>query len=313
MKTKRRKIVKHKKTRRKRRLRGGNRSIHVLWVRHCESCANIANQKFMQLSFKDKIRNVKKWFKTKAFREPLCTHNGILQSFNFGQNLPAFFHHLQKSINLDGVDIYSSVLPRAMETAKIISVGANMDPSQGTIQRMAFIQEIKAPLEKGVQISDEFSNAGSTAVTTVAKSNCHAKMINKLFVHGLPLSENILEVGHHSKLQAKSDDYHNFLSKILPRLKPNRLNIIVSHGRYIKKYITKKHPHNLDGCLVTYKDGQQHITQRDVQKMFHNYHHLFLPHELITDYEQNKGFTTCQYSYSSGEPNPTVVGFANCQ
>ena len=49
---------------------------YILWVRHCESCANVA--------FKGQFDIMAK------FRQPLCTEKGIHQAYTFGTKLQEY-------------------------------------------------------------------------------------------------------------------------------------------------------------------------------------------------------------------------------
>jgi hypothetical protein len=84
---------------------GGNETITILWVRHCQSCANVAP---------DDLTN-----KQRFYRQPLCTAEGRRQCISFGERLRKW---LLKSKYKD-IHFFSSWLPRAALTAKFISAG----------------------------------------------------------------------------------------------------------------------------------------------------------------------------------------------
>ena len=107
-------------------------NIKILWVRHCQSCSN--------------VKNAKGWFGTRGimskFRQPLCTELGITQCLNFASGLNSDLEDKQ-------VEFYSSLLPRAMLTSKLISSG--IDPTKvykEMIQPLPYISENYQPYNR---------------------------------------------------------------------------------------------------------------------------------------------------------------------
>lgn len=80
----------------------------IVLVRHCQSCANVANPIG---PFGGHIN--------KFWRQPLCTNKGVQQAIAAGIILPKILKELGLSIN---PPFGSSILPRAFATAKITSI-----------------------------------------------------------------------------------------------------------------------------------------------------------------------------------------------
>ena len=223
---------------------------HVLWVRHCESCANVA--------FKGQFDIMSK------FRQPLCTMKGVQQAHAFGVELQKYSYNIVDEYNLDGVNFYSSYLPRAFETVKLISAGYIKRKTKRPINRLPFISE-------HVRFYDKKS--GSQSMTPIYKSNCYVNAINKIIPIGLNINVGHLREDLINKfmcgyknnsiddciIRNNKHDYNNFIEFILTKLPSNRLIIIVSHGGYIRNEVLKplnrhqtKPPHNLEAHLICY-------------------------------------------------------------
>ena len=225
---------------------------YVLWVRHCESCSNVA--------FKGQFDIMSK------FRQPLCTMKGVRQAHTFGVELQKYSYKIVDEYNLDGVNFYSSYLPRAFETAKLISAGYIKRKTKRNINRIPFISE-------HVRFYDKKS--GSQSMTPIYKSNCYVNALNQIIPIGLDINPNNLfePIMKHTicknsyekdsnidkcVIKSNKNDYNNFIDIILHKLPPNRLNIIVSHGGYIKSNVLKTMKchhndlHNLEAHLICY-------------------------------------------------------------
>ena len=207
---------------------GGTKKKYILWVRHCESCAN-----------KSTIFNPMR----KSIREPLCTEKGIAQSFIFGKQLKTLSHDF---------NIYCSVLPRAMETAKLISCGLGISSKQ--ILRTNYCQETKSWYE-----TDAFAKFGTTNLTNLEKSNCHATAINKFIICGSKVNDNTI-LGYKNNKYFTESNYNKWKKEILPKLHDNVINIVVVHGRFLRKQVLKDIGGvkikfaNLEGVLLEYCD-----------------------------------------------------------
>ena len=111
---------------------------YVLWIRHCEACHNVAKGIYRE--------------------QPLCTEKGIAEAFTFGKN----FYKINGAINklLDKIsgnekkyDLYCSVLARAMETSKIMSIGMDIFlENSDKITRINGIQEVDKDFFSGPNI-----------------------------------------------------------------------------------------------------------------------------------------------------------------
>jgi broad specificity phosphatase PhoE len=115
------------------KLKGGDSSnIRILWVRHCESCSNKLTAAELS-SYKN--TRIPVWVSKKIaskMRQPLCTELGITQCLNFAAGL-------NDDRPDEHVAFYSSLLPRAILTSKLISSGIEGDPK--IIQPLPFITE----------------------------------------------------------------------------------------------------------------------------------------------------------------------------
>ena len=182
-----------------------SKKIKILWVRHCESCSNI-----------EKL-NLKK----KLSIEPLCTHNGINQSFLFGAYLSLINPYKNYKLFF-----YTSVLPRAMETAKIAGLGyqyySNKNNLYKNITRLDYCIE-KSNLYENINL---FNNNGSQNTTTLEKSNCHMKLLNTIITNNINNKNN-------------NNNNNNNNNKTNKNNKNNNNNIINDNIKITKKIIPK--------------------------------------------------------------------------
>ena len=225
---------------------------YVIWIRHCESCA--------QIKLKDEN------FITKKFkREPLCKKNGIIQSYKTGYNIKSWLTKLNKNfpdinifsdINDNSFNIFSSILPRTMETAKVISnslFDLGNKTSNKTIKRLLYVMEKENTAE---QIKDKLDNFFSSIkktkttkttkttqnTTTLNKSDIHKNFLNKFF-EGIEIDNEIIPentINNDNIIKSNNDDYIKFKSEILSdnnTIESKKFNIIVSHGRYIRENV----------------------------------------------------------------------------
>ena len=232
-------------------------TYRVLWVRHCESCANkaISRRSFSLMR--------------KMFRQPLCTSVGIVQALTFGINL-------KKKYPLISFKFFSSFLPRAMLTSKLISAGLygvpahaaniNSDSTANNVYLTDKITPIQFISEKtGWYNSNRLPQTQSRSKKIFIKT--YIDILNTFF-NGLDINDKDIPVS----VESRNDDYTRFKSNI-SMLDFNTINIVVSHGGYIKDYIFEeiknldrnnqlgnlptgfmglKHPDNLSGYLVEY-------------------------------------------------------------
>jgi len=237
--------------------------VYVLWIRHCQTCANVAYKK-MNLT-------------TGMFRQPLCTKKGVHQSYLFGEKLKIHETDILNCVPAGNTpliefEFHSSYLPRAVETTKLISAGyckTDMEYNNNywtpQINRMPFISEHARSYHK---------STGPQNVISVQKSNCHVNALNKIIPVGLSVNtkhryktameeticKSTVKNGNIDKciITNPGDNQTNFFEHILRQLKPGRLHIIVSHGKYIRKEVLAplgchhNKLHNLEGHIVRY-------------------------------------------------------------
>lgn len=223
--------------------------IHVLWVRHCESCSNVIAH--------SKSRTKKLWnLKQGGLVPPNCTMIGLLQSFMFGyQLLPIILKQYPKFAK---VAYYCSVLKRAKITAKMISYGFEVSGSKvktsKDIQRLCHVSEKLNKLERHTGLK-------LTGNTSLQKSAKQIDAINRRYQRtGKKVSKRIQK---QTRGCVKSD-YNAFVKKVLPTLDPKSLNVIVSHGKYLQTHLKLHKSNNVDCFLVEYdtETGEQKVLMK---------------------------------------------------
>lgn len=270
-----------------------DKTYYVLWVRHCLSCANVEKDKFKSW----RIGSLKKM----SLIEPLCTKKGMIQALVFGRELEKIINNLPDRIKyaINGVDMYASVLPRAVETAKLISI-ANMHLIDKPIYRMLYVQEEYKKTTDSVILTFN-KDKGSANITNIEKSNCHAKLLNNIIggakVDGKILGCENIKCGVF-KANTKTD-LDNWKKNILTMLDSTKLNLIVSHHHAIAdrilKFTKKKIKFdNLHAALVEYKYDfeTRKVSEKFIMKIevdpSKDYSKINIP--------DNK-FFTCKYNY----------------
>ena len=212
----------------------------LLWVRHCESCSNVSSI-----------------FSKNKYDEPLCTRKGISQALTAGEGISFI---LPENI---GSTIFSSFLPRAIETALLVAISFN----RNNYLKYKNIEGLKVKAKKKVittlKIIDNISehlqltdtnpfrkNKLSQSKTSYNSANTYITKIidliknNDEYKEYVPSiewsSENCTKAKQcnlcHSK---KKDDIQSFLSSNFNIFENNKMNIIVSHGGFIRKNICK--------------------------------------------------------------------------
>lgn len=227
--------------------------VYVLWVRHCESCANV-------IVHSNSL--TKKVFSSKQglFIPPNCTMIGLLQSFMFGyQLLPAI---LKQYPHFSRVAYYCSILKRAKITAKIISYGFESSSckmkTSNDIQRLCNVSETLNILEKTTRL--RLINK-----TSLSKSDKQIDAINRRYRRtGKKLTKKIKR----KTKNCEKSDYNAFVKKVLPTLDHTSLNVIVGHGKYIKTHLKLKKSNNVDCFLVEYdtETGKQKVLMKVFNK-----------------------------------------------
>ena len=212
--------------------------ITIIWVRHCESCSN---------KWREAGKCIKYGLMSK-FRQPLCTQFGTEQCVRFGQNLP----------NNHSYKFYSSLLPRAMLTSKLIS--SQMNGIQ-YIQPLPYISEQTHSYNRTSKLwprnkrQSQSSSIPGILIDYIHKLNKSfigpdIKIINNNTVDG-PLNNNQIyndkiytikcldsnfeiDVAEDEYVTWRPDDWENFKTHILPNLSTTDTNIIVAHGGIIR-------------------------------------------------------------------------------
>jgi len=286
---------------------GETKTIYILWVRHCESCANAT-------SF---LRRPTQRF----FRQPLCTKSGINQCFNFVRNLKWAIR--ENSDLQNPLKFYSSFLPRAMLTAKIISY--SYDSPQNNISNNNNISNINGeeshqissvkeiiPLkyisEKTNRINRLTSNQ-SQSRTTLRYLTDYCEVINEQFPGRKINTSDIPDT-----VEYESGQWANFKTEVLHTLDDNCTNLIVSHGKFIReeilpeasKDVTESETKNLYAYLVKYTiinpgNVTQYVTQEYIETDLNDSQDIpakfFKDPENITLLERK--LTSCDYTYGT--------------
>jgi hypothetical protein len=264
------------------------KTYYVLWVRHCLSCANIIKYG----GIPDPMG--------KGYREPLCTKQGMIEALIFGRNLERIINNFPDRIKyaINGVNLYSSVLPRAIETAKIISIGIPHLVDK-PIHRMLYVQEEYSKPERRPFISHK---KGSTNITNLVKSDCHVKLLNDI-LGGAHISNKIL--GCDTKkcdiFVATESDYDDWKKNILTKLDHSKLNLIVTHGKTMRNNILRypetkgiKKYKNLGAGLIEYKYNP--VTQKVTDKFIMTIDVDSSKYHSKINIQDSKYFT-CRYKY----------------
>ena len=261
---------------------------YVLWVRHCEGChnktikINIARKMLIpslcttlgekqSIVFGEKFKSNIKELKSKLSEETKSKYY-ITDDITDDKPYPIWDEISltagggsvteRENLNtiLDNpVNLYSSTLPRAMETAKLISKGLindNLFESTNKIQRIDYIQEQLALGELG--------NDSVNATTKLGSDNA-CRLLNSKFNTDYAKIDctNILgrDEGYNNNTKFLSNKkdlskrYEDFKTIVLPKLDTNKLNIIVSHSAFIKSALNFNNKmSNLDAYLVVYDE-----------------------------------------------------------
>jgi hypothetical protein len=228
--------------------------LEVLWVRHCQSCSNIANPETQPAEKYD--------------IPPLCTPEGMRQALRLSLEIDAERRKL--GIGAQNVRFFCSYLPRAMMTAALAASayyglqGGAPTPAV-EVQVLCHLGELENDAERAEMAAKEESGRrgdctmhGSESISTRAESACWAKDINdRMESLGSPVLVRMPEKscaasrprcggGLSRAWQYEKDDYSAFVrAYIEPWLKEAEevrleggsrlLYVIVSHGAYIKQ------------------------------------------------------------------------------
>ena len=231
-----------------------NKSVYVLWVRHCYSCSNQANPM-------TDFRN----FRNKFLREPLCSGNDSLK-----RAIQLGFFLKSKNPNTQ-FEFFSSCLPRAMETAKAISFG--MREAEQTPDSSSTKIKILENISESLNLIDMVAMPGyigTQNATTDTKSQEYMSFLNEN-LNGFDIEKSSqFRTPICSSSGDLQDDYKEFLLRnILDESSElinseQVVNIIVSHGGYIRQNVIEpfqvmmngkskiSHPDNVEPKLVKY-------------------------------------------------------------
>lgn len=236
----------------------------VLWIRHCESCSNVAQTA-----------------RKKFLEAPLCTERGMQQSLLIALRIRSLLE--SRGLTHATVRFYCSYLPRAMLTAALAaSAWAALEgiKARVPVQVLCHIGELANPLEE-VKTPDARADAhvapacvsrSTESVSTARDSRCWAREINReLKSAGREAGRAAFRARIRWSLStdcsegvscappdapswgSRSDDYAWFLRNIVPRwvqeaaadsAAPPVVHVVVSHGAYIQ---TSLFPHAPEG------------------------------------------------------------------
>ena len=225
--------------------------LNVLWVRHCESCANVVN--FSKLKYRW-LTDMKQGLEV----PPNCTIIGLIQSFMFGYILLPEFLKLYPQFKK--VDYYCSLLKRTMITNKLISHGLKKSghkiKTSKSIGRLCNISEKTTPYEK--MFNKEVNQVSLKA------SNKHVKEVNRKYKR---TGKKITKRFRKRTKNCKETNHDIFLEKTLFTLNPKSLNVIVCHGEIMKKIFKLKSINNVDSIFVEYdKEKKSKILNKIINK-----------------------------------------------
>ena len=210
--------------------------VYILWIRHCESCANvIVHSKYKKRWFTDRKQGFEIF--------PNCTIIGLIQSFMFGYILLPEFLKLYPQFKK--IDYYCTLLKRTMITNKLISHGLKKSKykikTSNKIGRLCNITERRSPYEKVMR--KEFNRV------SLKTSNKHVKEINRKYKRtGKRITKRIRK----RTKNCIENNHKTFIEETVPLLDPKSLNVIVCHGEILKKIFGRKKLKNVDSILAEY-------------------------------------------------------------
>lgn len=254
----------------------------VFWVRHCESCANTAS-----------VTDVEKRF----LREPMCTSSGAIHAIMMGIRIGK---QLQV-MNVTKVGLYCSYLVRTMETAKLLAIGIHLSNPYvvlSDIVPICHVSEFPNKLD-----ASRSGTLGSGNRTTAEKAKIHAEFLNRKMPSPSPQIVTNGFVDDDGCGMYREGDYVRFLDNELKEMK-NKVNIVVSHGGYIRKNVlqtTDIHPMNTEVYRVEYKkesnSGELHANVEEIMN----------PMENCDDVEK-----ATQTWVDTGSEDDSVSGWKSC-
>jgi len=209
----------------------------IFWVRHCESCANVVSKAQKMMLNERGI-----------WTQALCTQEGILQSIRAG----IILNDILKDKGIASVSIYSSHLPRAVQTAALIRKALKergFNVVNETNMRIPYVKEKINPAEKYIgPIKDMiYGKKSSVNSATRIDSDTYCKGVASLVGNKCDNGEKLDNMDDKELNEYnKSDPSKKFREKILDDLleESDRADetsaiLIVSHGGYISEMINK--------------------------------------------------------------------------
>lgn len=152
---------------------GEEEEFTAVFIRHCQSCANIMKKVNKIFAVGEKGRKA-------IWRPPLCTPEGISQCIRAGLILGPILESLGLSLN---VPFFSSLLPRAFTTAAFTSWSFDKENNltdTEPIRRVAYIKEKTNTWEKlKKKMVGQFQQSANTSDTE--SSNIYVDAVNNLF------------------------------------------------------------------------------------------------------------------------------------
>lgn len=243
-----------------------NNQKEVLWVRHCESCANLV--KLHETIFSEQK------FIQRFINTPKCTQLGIKQALTRGINLAKNYP------DLNSIQFYCGFLKRTMITSMLAAIGylSQSQENNLTIYVLPFIGEslnimedlfMQKILKRGQNQSSNMTNFDQLLIDIDSMNSfCNKYGINfKLFnvekMHCLRGKETYSEHNYQDIciLGISGEIGINYLLDSMAKyiLDQQSIPIIFAHGKIIKKFIktvnkTKKklHVKNLELYKVTH-------------------------------------------------------------
>lgn len=222
---------------------------YILWVRHCESCSNVVSHSKTILK---KFTHFNQGF----LSPPNCTLMGNIQAFMFGYKLLPLILMLYPKFK--NIEFYSSLLKRAIITIKLITYG--FSKTNIKIKQSKFIERL-CNISEELNILEKITGLKLTNNSNIDISDKQIKKINKTYKKtGKKVSRNIKR----KTKKCYKSDYKQFKKNTLKTLKTNTLNVIVSHGKYLRKIFNINELNNLDAILIKYdlKNNTQSIINK---------------------------------------------------
>ena len=250
---------------------GENQILHLLFIRHCEGCHNI-KKRILPGVAKVPLFNIA--------REPLCTKNGVVQSYTYGREMPELLTEYKKNKylpeNINEIVFGSSFLARAVETIFMVARGFDNEKDKKGFYSSEFPTQTKI-IDHISELTNKFEDvtsvsSGSTNVTNYEKIKGHCEFFNKSLNGDSNVSVDYSKIiGDRYEGQEVSDreriykntkeSYEKLISDVIPKLyqdyqqdSNSKLFAFVTHGYFMKKYfLDDEKLSNLSSALVRFE------------------------------------------------------------